>query len=383
MADPQGHRPWGVRGETAAPGRSVTSSSSGCRPTRPTCRFCVRRPLAWPRGWTSPWTRSRTCASPSTRRAPCSFLMSSTRHAHLHLRDARGRLEDHRGRTDARRPRARTRHVRLDRPHRSGGRGRVGHRRRRTRDRAPAQAARRRGVTTGDPTVTEVPHADDVTTYAREPGRSTRPSQALFRGWPADPSTTRGARRPRRAAPAAGRAPGPALPQPRRAVRRPDPGRHHRADQVRRPLRPRARRGVLHLRDPHDRRRDQAALPRQGLGGPRTAPAAGAAAHAHHGDQRALPALRPRADRRGAGRAAGHHRGGGARGPGVGQRLQHRLARRARPGRRRRGPARRRHARRSTTRRWRASSTASRSSRCWSSSRRARSGSCCCGSSAT
>ena len=74
------------------------------------------------------------------------------------------------------------------------------------------------------------------------------------------------------------RAPGPPLPQPRRAAGRPDPGRHHRSDQVGRPLRPGPRRGVLHVRDPDGRRRDQAALPRQGLGGPRPAPAPGAAA---------------------------------------------------------------------------------------------------------
>ena len=68
-------------------------------------------------------------------------------------------------------------------------------------------------------------------------------------------------------------------------LRRPGAGRHHRPDQVRRPVRPRARRRVLDLRHPDHRRRDQAALPRQGLGGARAAPAAGAAALADHGDQ--------------------------------------------------------------------------------------------------
>ena len=42
----------------------------------------------------------------------------------------------------------------------------------------------------------------------------------------------------------------------------------HRPDQVGRPVRPRPRRRVLDVRDADDRRRDQAALPRQGLGGP-------------------------------------------------------------------------------------------------------------------
>ena len=176
-------------------------------------------------------------------------------------------------------------------------------------------------------------------------------------------------------------APGPPLPQPRRAAGRPDPGRHDRPDQVGRPVRPGPRRGVLHVRDAHGRRRDQAPLPRQGLGGPGPAPSPGAAAVADHGDRRALPAARPLADGARAGGAAGHLRGGGPGGAGVGQRLQHALARR--PGHRRRV------ARRSPTRwaprttRWRASSTASRSSRCWRSCRRARRGSCCCASSAT
>ncbi len=66
---------------------------------------------------------------------------------------------------------------------------------------------------------------------------------------------------------------------------------HDRADQVRRPLRPRARRGVLDVRHPHDRRRDQTALPRQGLGGPGPPPAAGAALCADEGDRRAVQRL--------------------------------------------------------------------------------------------
>ena len=75
----------------------------------------------------------------------------------------------------------------------------------------------------------------------------------------------------------AGRALRPTVPQPRRAVRGPGPGRHHRPDQVDRPVRLRPRRGVLDVRHPDDHRRDQALLPRQGLGDPGAAPAPGAA----------------------------------------------------------------------------------------------------------
>ena len=100
--------------------------------------------------------------------------------------------------------------------------------------------------------------------------------------------------RPRRAgppAPAAGRALRPAVPQPRRAVRGPGPGRHDRPDQVDRPVRLRPRRRVLDVRHPDDHRRDQALLPRQGLGDPGAAPAAGAAHADRHGERRADPAL--------------------------------------------------------------------------------------------
>ena len=109
-------------------------------------------------------------------------------------------------------------------------------------------------------------------------------SAALFallarRRTPPRPS---GSRLPRRAgapAPAAGRALRPPVPQPRRAA-------STTCVQVGtiglikadRPLRHRARRGVLDVRHPDDRRRDQAALPRQGLGDPGAAPAPGAAA---------------------------------------------------------------------------------------------------------
>ena len=60
-------------------------------------------------------------------------------------------------------------------------------------------------------------------------------------------------------------------------LRGPRPGRHDRADQVDRPVRHRPRRRVLDVRDPDDHRRDQALLPRQGLGDPGAAPAPGAA----------------------------------------------------------------------------------------------------------
>src|SRR5262249_15674727 len=43
--------------------RTTTSWSSGCRPTARTCPCCVPPPPAWPPGWISRWTRSRTCAS--------------------------------------------------------------------------------------------------------------------------------------------------------------------------------------------------------------------------------------------------------------------------------------------------------------------------------
>ena len=109
-----------------------------------------------------------------------------------------------------------------------------------------------------------------------------------------------------------------------------------------------ARRRVLHLRHADDRRRDQAALPRQGLGGPGAPPAAGAQALADEGDQRALAAAGPRPDRGRAGHPPADDRGGGAGGPGVRQRLLHGVARRPRLRRRRRAGGRRlaRHRRR-------------------------------------
>ena len=68
---------------------------------------------------------------------------------------------------------------------------------------------------------------------------------------------------------------------------------------------------------PDHRRRDQAALPRPGLGDPGAAPAAGAAAVDHHGHRRADPAARPLPHGLRAGRAHRGHRRGGHRGPGV------------------------------------------------------------------
>ena len=61
-----------------------------------------------------------------------------------------------------------------------------------------------------------------------------------------------------------------------RAARGHRAGRRDRADQGDRPLRPRARGVACDLRDAERRRRDQAPLPRQGLGDPRPALAAGA-----------------------------------------------------------------------------------------------------------
>ncbi len=110
------------------------------------------------------------------------------------------------------------------------------------------------------------------------------PRRRLLRGGP-QPR----ARLPGPPPPAPGRALRPPVPQPRRALRGPRPGRHDRPDQVGRPLRHRPRRGVLDLRDADDHRRDQALLPRQGLGDP-GAPAAAGAAHADRfRDRRAHP----------------------------------------------------------------------------------------------
>ena len=146
----------------------------------------------------------------------------------------------------------------------------------------PAQA-RRAGMSAGS-----IATAGDDSTRSR-PGdrpRAVRPVRRAARGRP-DPAA--GARPAGRDAPAAGRIPGPPVRRPRRAARRPRPGRHDRADQGGRPVRHRARRRVLDVRDADGRRRDQAALPRQGLGGPGAAPAAGAAAVAVLGHRGALP----------------------------------------------------------------------------------------------
>ena len=69
---------------------------------------------------------------------------------------------------------------------------------------------------------------------------------------------------------------GPPLRRPRRGARRHRAGRRDRPDQGDRPLRAVARGGADHLRDAERGRRDQAPLPRQGLGDPRAARAAGA-----------------------------------------------------------------------------------------------------------
>ena len=87
-------------------------------------------------------------------------------------------------------------------------------------------------------------------TALARPAREARELFAqLARAAEGDPERATDPRRAGRAAPAAGRVPGPPVPQPRRAARRPGPGRDHRADQVGRPVRPRARRRVLDVRD--------------------------------------------------------------------------------------------------------------------------------------
>ncbi len=133
---------------------------------------------------------------------------------------------------------------------------------------------------------------------------------------------------------------------------------------------------------PDHRRRDQAPLPRQGLGDPRAAPAAGAQALADQGDERAVAAARALPDGRRTRRPSRDERGRGPGGPRVGQRLLRRFARRA--GRRRRGlPRRRRHAGRRgrVARGRRVPRVAQAAAR--PAARRGRSASCCCASSAT
>ena len=106
-------------------------------------------------------------------------------------------------------------------------------------------------------------------------------------------------------APAAAGAPhGAALPPLRRAARRPRPGRHARADQGDRPLRPGARDRVLLIRGADDARRAQALLPRQRLGRARAARNAGARDAGRQRRQGPLAAQGPLAVGRG-GRARG------------------------------------------------------------------------------
>ena len=146
--------------------------------------------------------------------------------------------------------------------------------RRRPADRHPVPGHGRAGVTSSDET--RAAASDLAEMRARSVALFSRLATDLSRG-----GAGLGARPARAAAPAARRALRAPVPQPRRAVRRPAPGRHHRPDQGHRPLRPRARRGVLDVRHADDRRRDQAALPRPGLGDPGAAPAPGAAHHDH------------------------------------------------------------------------------------------------------
>ena len=191
---------------------------------------------------------------------------------------------------------------------------------------------------------------------------------------------------PRRAgapAPAARRALRAAVPQPRRAVRRPRPGRHDRADQVRRPLRHRPRRGVLDVRHADHRRRDQAALPRQGLGDPGAAPAPGAADVDRVG---ATAELTQTLGRSPTPRELAESIGVSVEEIIEGIESSNAYSTLSLDAPRRQRRRRRRDARRDRRRRRRRSSTsrsASPSSRCSRRSTRARSRSCCCGSSRT
>ena len=147
--------------------------------------------------------------------------------------------------------------------------------------------------------------ASDMT--ARHPRTTGRRSRHADAGIEADPAAQRGAVR---RAPRRGRRRGDRdaardelvhlhLPLVEHCARRfrnrgeplrgPGPGRHDRPDQVDRPVRLRPRRGVLDVRHPDDHRRDQALLPRQGLGDPGAAPAAGAADADRRRHRRAHP----------------------------------------------------------------------------------------------
>ena len=112
-----------------------------------------------------------------------------------------------------------------------------------------------------------------------------------------------------------------ALLVPRRAARRSRPDRRDRADQGDRPLRPRPRRRAVDVRDAEHRRRDQAALPRQGLGGTRAPRPAGAerqALAARRGpDGRAEPLADDPGAREGRRRRGGGSAGGARVGPRV------------------------------------------------------------------
>ena len=100
----------------------------------------------------------------------------------------------------------------------------------------------------------------------------------------------------------------------------------HRADQGDRPLRALARRVARHLRHAERGGRDQAPLPRQGLGHPRAARAPGAERLDVRRDRAADRQARALAEHRRDRRGAEDHAGGGARGDGGGLGLLDRLA---------------------------------------------------------
>ena len=109
-------------------------------------------------------------------------------------------------------------------------------------------------------------------------------------------------------------------------VRRSGADRLDRADQGDRPLRPEPRRRADDLRDPEHHRRDQAALPRPGLGRAGATRPAGAERQALEARRAAHRAARPLAHGARAGEGSRCRRGRGARGARVGPRVHLALA---------------------------------------------------------
>ena len=171
-------------------------------------------------------------------------------------------------------------------------------------DRRPAREAQGPGVSATTATLRRQPRR-----RARE--RGPRAAAPLPRG-----RRHHRARGADRAPPAAGALAGAPLRRPRRGARGHRAGRRDRADQGDRPLRARARGLARHLRHAERRRRDQAPLPRQGLGDPRAARAPGAERVDVRRDRAAHRQARALAEHRRDRRGAEDHAGGGARGDG-------------------------------------------------------------------